>query len=241
MISVDRLQDHSFFSSELTPGGVVVDLGANAGRFAQLISGRYGVRCVCFEPNPAMFDRIPSLPSIEKYQMAASGRSETVRFYVDQNSEASSIRADDDRPGRVQIEVEAEPLARILKIAGAERVQLLKVDIEGAETDFFASAEDSDLKRIDQIAVEFHEMHGWTDKADIFRFFSRMQQLGFVYLRMSVTHYGDVLFLNRDHFGASRIADMTTVARKFRRQRVLNSAIRRVFPRFSVGLPNANK
>lgn len=224
---VDRLQGHSFIASTLRPGSLVIDLGANAGRFAQLITERYGVRCVCFEPNPAMFDLIPASTGIVKRQIAAGARREIIDLYVDENPEASSIILDGRNANRVTVQVEAMPFDQILQAADAANVELMKIDIEGAETEFLTHAPDSDLQRVSQLSLEFHEMQGLTKKDDITRLLDRMRRLGFDYVRMSALHYGDVLFLNRRHFGAGQTSAMVAAAKRYRNYRVFRGTLSR--------------
>ena len=224
-ICIDRLQGHSIVASALKSGSLVIDLGANSGRFAQLITERYGVRCVCFEPNPERFALIPYSERIVKHQFAAGAKVATVELYVDENPEASSTIFDVSRARGIKVAVRSLPLDKILHLAGGERIELMKVDIEGSETEFFENALDQDLKRINQLSLEFHEMHGWTRRADITLLLDRMRRLGFEVVRMSALHYGDVLFLNRCHFGTTQVSEMTSAAKRYRNRRVFNALL----------------
>jgi Methyltransferase FkbM domain len=53
--------------------------------------------------------------------------------------------------------VEGYTMTEILDRSGFDRVDLLKVDIEGAERELFSSQDVSWLDRVGAIAIEFHE------------------------------------------------------------------------------------
>ena len=116
VIRIERLQGHSIVVSALDRGGLVVDLGANSGRFAQRITERCAVRCVCFEPNPEMYALIPISERITKHQLAAGARNATVDLYVDKNPEASSTIFDASRLNRPKVAVRTIPFDQVLTL-----------------------------------------------------------------------------------------------------------------------------
>jgi len=74
-------------------------------------------------------------------------------------------------------------------------VDLMKVDIEGAELPMFRAAPDEALLRSRQISVEFHEFLYPDMHVEIELTKQRLQRLGFVAVDFSRVN-GDVLFLN---------------------------------------------
>ena len=48
-----------------------------------------------------------------------------------------------------------------------EKIDFLKVDIEGGERSLFNSITDDQLRRIDRIFVEWHPIHGIANEANI--------------------------------------------------------------------------
>jgi FkbM family methyltransferase len=55
-------------------------------------------------------------------------------------------------------ECEVKPLSNILRESDVDRIGLLKIDVEKAELDVLEGIEDTDWQRIDQLAVEVHDI-----------------------------------------------------------------------------------
>ena len=58
--SIATIKGHTFFHRNIRRGGVVVDLGANRGAFADAITRLFDVKCYSVEANPALIERIPA-------------------------------------------------------------------------------------------------------------------------------------------------------------------------------------
>ncbi|MFZ5616256.1 MAG: FkbM family methyltransferase [Pseudomonadota bacterium] len=117
-----------------------VDVGANAGLytlFARSEALRTGARlkAACIEADPEMAARLrfnieasAAAAGIAVFNCAASDAETTLRFSVDRKSRGLSRIA-----GNGACEVRARPLAPILQEAGFQRVDAMKIDIEGHE------------------------------------------------------------------------------------------------------------
>ena len=85
---------------------------------------------------------------------------------------------------------------------GITKIDILKLDIEGAEFELFVSTPDDILRRIGQITVEFHDFklcfrgRGLFENAR-----EHLIALGFICCNMAFRTHGDVLFLNRGRTG----------------------------------------
>jgi FkbM family methyltransferase len=158
-------------------GDVFVDLGANIGmssRYAERIGAK---EIHCFEPDPRVFG------CLEK------NKGDNWKIY---NKAISEIR------GKFEIglwpeikefvEVESVSLKDVFSICGLEKIDFLKVDVEGCERSMFNRVTDEELRKIDRIFVEWHKIDGITENAnEKFRdaFMNRFNQAGynaFVYL-----------------------------------------------------------
>jgi Methyltransferase FkbM domain len=93
--------------------------------------------------------------------------------------------------------IEVVTFSRFLSLTGVSEVDLLKLDIEGAELDVLDSIDDETLRRIRQITVEFHDFiyPGTAGRVDSTR--QRLRAAGFHDICFSLDH-SDVLFINRD-------------------------------------------
>ena len=87
-------------------------------------------------------------------------------------------------------------LAEFRRLALADQVDLLKVDIEGAEIELFSACDNDELRDVMQITVEFHDF-AYRDLHDsVLRIFDRMVDIGFWVVPCSLDN-SDVLFINR--------------------------------------------
>ena len=126
------------FKRLLKPGMTAVDIGAHVGYFTVLSSklvGRTG-KVIAFEPDPANYNLLRSntsrFPNTEAHNLAISDRTGRLDFFktIDKTGShsliASSLRPD-------KISVAAVTLADFFAQHPVARIDLIKMDIEGAE------------------------------------------------------------------------------------------------------------
>jgi hypothetical protein len=97
------------------------------------------------------------------------------------------------------VEVDALTLTDAISLARTERVELVKMDIEGEEVAVLRDATPDVLQRIVQLTVEFHDFLDSTNAAAIGDVIKKMKNLGFLAIKFSWHTYGDFLFVNREH------------------------------------------
>lgn len=149
--SIYEPQTTAYFAGELRPGRVFVDIGANHGYFSVLAAALVGEggRVVAFEPNPRIFrqlrthvglndfdDRVTLLPS------ALADAPGEARLFVSQdvgNSGLSSLTPASEHleSGSLSeahtVSVPVDTFDHWFASSGLSRVDLLKIDVEGAE------------------------------------------------------------------------------------------------------------
>jgi FkbM family methyltransferase len=166
-------QETALLQELLGPGMVFADVGANWGYFtlaAAHIVGRTG-RVISVEADPracgALRDNVARnyLRSVSVFEAAASDVQGLVRMreYELAADDAGSFGLAESTTtvahGR-EFEVAARPLDTVLDEAGVDRVDLLKMDIEGAEGRALAGLERSlASRRIARILIELHPQH----------------------------------------------------------------------------------
>jgi FkbM family methyltransferase len=148
-----------------SPGDTVVDLGANIGMFALSVAwGVQGLRCHCFEPAAAARERL--LGNVNVNQLG-----DRVRVYpyaiasttgsANLNAAASSIHRSFYSNSMTKADagevVESLCLGEAISRANADRIDLLKVDIEGAERDAFAACSPEQLAPVRRVSLEYHD------------------------------------------------------------------------------------
>jgi FkbM family methyltransferase len=136
----------------------IVDLGANNGLVARWLLQRYpAARIVCVEPEPGNVEML--WHNLASYHDRASvvekciGAAESTTALETDAGEWGYRMA--GRPG----DIEVTTMNRLVDDYDLDRIDLLKCDIEGAERDMFAHADDW-LDRVRFAVVECHDIRG---------------------------------------------------------------------------------
>ncbi|GBF58991.1 hypothetical protein PbB2_02683 [Candidatus Phycosocius bacilliformis] len=149
-----ELEERDILAEELKPGAVFVDVGANVGAYSLWVGRLIGStgRIVAIEPQPSVLARLRANFALNpdfntKVFPYGAGESEGVlTLSVGSDNEGGASLAH-VAGGRDQIKVAVRPLTAILDDAGVERIDALKIDIEGFEDrallPFFATASES--------------------------------------------------------------------------------------------------
>lgn len=148
----------------------VVDLGANAGYvsiyFAKALKN-YNVKLYAFEPNAQTYEIMAQNLAVmaveaEKYNLGIGEKTETRDLYLSQVSGGDSLYIDTDKKVKVHL-LSLEDMCEILPTS----INILKVDVEGAEFDAFLSyPEFFERIQVDNIFIEMHETGDNQDKIE---------------------------------------------------------------------------
>ncbi|MEN9223495.1 MAG: FkbM family methyltransferase [Thermostichus sp. BF3_bins_97] len=79
-----------------------------------------------------------------------------------------------------RFEVEVHPLGEWIRTRGLERVDMVKIDVEGAEEAVLDGIDDETLTKINQMAIEVHEVPG-----RVRRMYDRLKRAGFDVVKQS--------------------------------------------------------
>ena len=191
------------FASNAFP--LVVDCGAHKGEFAQSVVAAWGARCHSIEASPVLFETLNLPEGAQGYNFAISGEDGNITFTISDNPEASHIGPTGRNGDSQEITVPTRSLAGFLDSLDEEDIDLLKLDIEGAEISALCSLTDLHLKRIGQITVEFHDFCDYVKREEVDRAIVRLKAAGFVVIIFSHHTRGDVLMVNRAHHRLSRM------------------------------------
>lgn len=205
------IRGHSLYTPPLGADSVIVDLGANRGEFALQMSRRFGGRYYLVEGNPELQESLRARTPFHVLPYAVAPADGPIRFNVAKNDEGSSILALPqtsvyDCTLERSVEVPGKRLESILAEIDEPRIDVLKVDIEGAEIEMLTTADPSRLGAIGQITVEFHgdSIFGFGLHQEVERAIDRLKGLGFVALNFSRPMRTDVLFVSRAAHGLSQ-------------------------------------
>jgi FkbM family methyltransferase len=226
-----QIQGHTLWRPGLHSDAIVVDLGANRGVFSTQMIYTHHCRCYAFEANPKLAAGIQTSPALTVFPYAVARDNGVLRFHLAPNDEESMIQRSSSECSEEVIDVEAIRLEPFLKSLGVSKIDVLKMDIEGAEIEVLESCSDEFLRSVGQVTIEFHDFLGLTSPDEIHRVVNRMKSLGFVCIKIWKHAWGDALFINqawhprsipkilwskywtRNLWGAKRV-----LARKFVRQ-----------------------
>jgi FkbM family methyltransferase len=162
--SFERLTRRVILDS-LTPDSVFLDIGANVGYYSLIVSAKLGRsgRVLAFEPNPRMVARLranielSSAPGIEIFALALSSDSGRATLFSPgsgNQGEASLVNQ-----GWGECEQYSVPVSRLDDCLppDLERVDLIKIDVEGAEALVFEGAKRTIIRFAPAILLEINE------------------------------------------------------------------------------------
>jgi len=141
---------------DLNPTSLVFDLGGYEGQWASDIFAMYGCTIHVFEPVEVFAQKIETRfarnKRISVHRFGLSSKTEKVRLYL--NADGSSIFG----AGAEAVEIQLMKAITFLSEAQIDRIDLMKINIEGAEYDLLDHLLDCGfVNRIGNIQVQFHD------------------------------------------------------------------------------------
>jgi FkbM family methyltransferase len=144
------------------PPSTILDLGAHIGTTLLALHVRYPkARLAAVEPDPMTFRRLErNLAGLEQTSLrqaaVTASDEDQVDFFPSDDAWESGSTPSEDRGGAVV--VQGRSFATLMREFGLDRVDLLKVDIEGAE---WALVSSLDERQFGTLVMEWHaDMHG---------------------------------------------------------------------------------
>jgi FkbM family methyltransferase len=200
----------------------------NKGEFSRWIVAHSGAQCFGAEPAPELFAALPLNERIRARRVAIAGAAGETRLIIPEGACAALSHTGVASGGR-EIAVQAITLAALLDGFGVSAIDLLKIDIEGAEIEVLASLTDERLARIDQMTIEFHDFFKPSDAPPVRRALWRLAGQGFYVVNFGRKHFTDVLCLNRRRYRIDAATRLQLHATKYWRgaTRLARSASRR--------------
>jgi FkbM family methyltransferase len=183
-----EIRGHSFWD-EFGEAPLVVDLGANVGKFAsEFLELHPASSLVLVEGDPylngILRQTFASCPRVKLFQGLVGAKSAPkTRFFLCKVPEGNSVFqrfSDGWSPGETrEIELETISLGALLELGRCEHVDLLKVDIEGSEWDVLGALGEREAQVIGQISVEFHDFMDPTLRPRTEECIRHLEKLGF--------------------------------------------------------------
>jgi len=173
----DEIFNKEIYNVTINPGvtsPTIFDLGAHIGLSVLYFKIKYpNSRIVAFEPNSNIFPILQenmecnNLTNVELHNTALGSKDEVRTFYIDNsgNNAFSTGGFNKDAWNGTQtttkIKVKCEQLSKYI----AEEIDILKMDIEGAETEVIKELIENDkLKYVKNILIEYHPINNGNSK-----------------------------------------------------------------------------
>ena len=200
IFNIEKIRGHSFYSKGLNAASIILDLGGNLGAFSKAVASKYGSRTFIIEASPELFAKIDESPSTRKYNYAVSGRNGFAVFHESRNIEAGNIIAPKSNSTGKTFKVESRNFTSLVSELGLDEIDLLKIDIEGAEIEVFDTITNEDLKAVKQITIEFHDSVPIPNVAteDVKRIIEKIISMGFEGIQCGRKN-SDWMFINKNH------------------------------------------
>ncbi len=134
--------ERALLQSRMRPDFVFIDIGANIGGYSLSVAANAGkrARILAIEPQPEIFERLTyniaqnPFATVKAIDCAVADRDAEITLFVDpHNRGETSMRIIKTEKESVAIKVPAKALANILAEEGFERIDAMKLDVEGAE------------------------------------------------------------------------------------------------------------
>jgi FkbM family methyltransferase len=128
------------------PGAVCLDIGANFGYYSLLLAELCGTggKTISIEPNPHICNFLKSTQFLNGWQFdlvqaaLSDKKGEAVLTITDRELGGGTIKPNDLIPGRTQVSVPTISVDELMKEKNIDRVDVIKMDVEGVEPLVFA-------------------------------------------------------------------------------------------------------
>ena len=215
VVILERVCGHTFALNALKQDSFVLDLGMNQGDFAIWIVSHTPATCFGIEPVPALFSHLPAHPRIHARQVAVGGRagSATLQIYKHHCASLHSEIVPEDALETVPIRIVT--LSDLITEFRIQQVDLLKIDIEGAELDLFDSVDQTTLAKVAQITIEFHDFMDRRMLSRVRQTISNLREFGFWVQKFSFFDNSDVLAINKSLLPLSAADHLSITTQKY--------------------------
>ena len=170
---------------------VVIDIGANVGLFTKYMLYKNAKKVFCYEPNKSAFDCLSknyqNNSSVFLNNLAVSTNNDKLRLYLDVNN---TLVSSAKRNTSDFYDVDSITLKQILTQHNLEKVDLIKIDIEGMEYELIAHMEDDVFDKVNSFIIEYHDVESMDKSIGVKTLSEKLKEKGYS------VKFGDNLFKN---------------------------------------------
>lgn len=195
-MKLKTISEHTFIDSGLNRNSNIIDLGVNQGNFSKTMSVLYQCNIWGLEAMEHLFDKIPPIEKAIFFHGAAARNDGKVKFYKSPNNDGTLRYHYGDTEDI--FEVKSLSFNTIILESGFKVIDLIKIDIEGAELDLILGINNFEvLRNIKQLTIEFHDFINKNDIPLIKEVCDFLKKQGFVVFKFSLKNYSNLLFVNK--------------------------------------------
>jgi FkbM family methyltransferase len=200
------ISSHFLMKKFINNNSTIIDLGANKGNFYKEMIKNFDCNCIAIEASPLLFNQLPKFPKLSTYNFALNKNNDVIKFYLSNNSEANSINSKIAKEWNIydEIYVSGITLNTFLDRHYTHQIDILKVDIEGAELEILENLPKKYFSNILQIPIEFHDFLDATHLPRIKVLVKKMKSYGFLVVKISLDDWREVLFINNKKLKLTR-------------------------------------
>lgn len=141
----------------LDSSSIVLDVGGYIGDYSEAVYAKFGCHIYLFEPVPSFYkecvERFSNNPSITCLNYGLSSNSGWFEIGLDNNASSLKKIETGEKTQLVQVRSVTEVFAEL----GLQKIDLIKINIEGGEFDLLPTIIDSGLvKQIKYLQIQFH-------------------------------------------------------------------------------------
>ena len=160
---------------------ICFDIGSNVGLFTKYLKLNNCNKVFCFEPNKMAFNslqkNLKDENELELFNLAVSYNNEPLRLYIDDNNSLISSAHDVKNN---YYDVETITLKDIFERNKIQKVDFVKIDIEGMEFDLIENLEDSIFQKIDKFLIEYHDFYFTDGSQKLEKLKNKLSLMGYV-------------------------------------------------------------
>jgi FkbM family methyltransferase len=166
-------------------GWTIIDVGAGIGDFSISLAARLPrSRVIALEPFPPSFQALTENIALNRlenvaafpYALGAASGPQRLRAGAAEPGQSSTARVGRGVAER-QEEVPGRSLAALLDELRIERCDALKMDCEGAEYEILMSSDDTTLRKIENLSLEYHDSYTQHEHGELVTF---LEQAGYI-------------------------------------------------------------
>ena len=146
----------------LTAESVVLDIGGFKGDYAASISNKFGCFIHVFEPmkDQARYigNRAKKNPKVSVHPVGVGGKTEDITIYIPKGKDEATMHPGDTEIAKEE-QIKVIDIAEVFDSLELDHVDLMKLNIEGAEFDLLDRLIKKGLhKKVTDIQIQFHKI-----------------------------------------------------------------------------------